>query len=86
MKASELIKKAGYIRRYNDNCFVIYDLKEKQHHCNKPESFIIRKSDFSVEFTTENAENYIHLGSCGFQIDYELMTAIMKKIEELKNK
>lgn len=84
MKAAELLKKSGYKKRYNDFYCVIYDLIEKQSHYGRPETIIIRKSDFSIEFTTENAEAYTHLGSCSFQISTELMVALNQKIQELR--
>lgn len=84
MKSAELLKDSGYKKRYNDSNCVIYDLIKKQPHCYLPESIIIRKGDFSIEFTTENAEKYTHLGACSFQIGHEVIIAINEKIEELK--
>lgn len=84
MESIELFKKCGYKRRYDDNAVVIYDLKEKHSQYYLPETIIIRKSNFSIEFTTENIKEYTNLGEFSFEVNNELFMAINKKIEELK--
>lgn len=84
MESTELFKKCGYKMRYDDNSNVIYDLREKQSQYYLPETIIIRKSNFSIEFTTEDIETYTNLGEFSFEVNSELFVAINKKIEELK--
>lgn len=84
MESIELFKKCGYKIRYDDNSCVIYDLKEKHSQYYLPETIIIRKSNFSIEFTTENIETYTNLGEFSFEVNSELFVALNKKIEELK--
>lgn len=84
MESTELFKKCGYKMKYDDNSDVIYDLREKQSQYYLPETIIIRKSNFSIEFTTEDIETYTNLGEFSFEVNSELFVAINKKIEELK--
>ena len=84
MEAAKLLKKCGYRRRHNDGNCVIYELKEKQEYGDMPETFLIRKGNYSVEFFTDYIEKHIHHGTFSFEIDKALLEAINQQIEELK--
>ena len=84
MKSSELLKKCGYKKRYNDSHCVIYDLEKNNPSCNLPDTFIIDKGNFGIEFATDYIEEHTHLGTFSFNISNEFLQALNQKIEELK--
>lgn len=82
MKSIEIFRKMGYKQTYNNGWCVIYCLKQKTESRLLPDTIVISKIDYDVDFYIENEEEKCQY-SFHFFLTKELVQAINMKIQEL---
>ena len=82
MKSIEVFRKMGYKQAYNSGWCVIYCLKQKTESHLLPDTIVISKIDYGVDFYLENEEEKCQY-SFQFFLTKELVQAINMKIQEL---